>query len=417
MGRNIYAMKRIFLFFLITYYAPVLSQDIIPLSAKEFKKNQFENFKSLQDELKDISVVALGEATHFGGATFGAKVFMVKFLHQECGFNILAMESPIYEMSIVGERLYRDSITANDFFLNNSRVWNVNELNELYDYIIETYKTDKPLRCVGFNTWSFGARGIGNLFEDFKEFTLKLNEKSDYELQFDTSFYESVLKTINNSGSFKKIPVEDTIRIFNKVSEIRKILEALDYNKDEYLSFWANMSDDLLTMYRSNYDNTARDLQMAKNVLFYKNKYSDEKMILWAATFHVAKDLKSTKFYKKKAASHDIMGVYLKEKLGNKYFVIGFVAEQGEAGFDGMMGLMKRRIKTKKTSIERYVSSNINTEYAYLSLNSPLIQEDINKYGLIHANLFGASANEMKIIDVVDGIFFIKNEELVHYRH
>lgn len=412
-------MKLFILFVLSTFCSAGYSQSgIISISKNQLHNASFNKLDSLEEEFKNVEVVALGEASHFGGATFEAKTFMVKFLHEQCGFNILAMESPIYEMSIISEALYSDSLSAKTFFWNNSRVWNVKELDELFAYILETYKTKTPLRCVGFNTWSFGkrGRGIGNLLEDYKKFISELEEKSNSNLEADSSFYEAVNKNVEYSGSLKKLSPSDTTLLFDKILEVNKALQKIDYKDDEYFSFWANMSDDLLAMYRSNYNRIHREMQMANNVLYYKEKYPHEKMILWAATYHAAKDL--TKVRIKTPRDFKSMGAFLKESLGSNYYVIGFVAKQGKSGSDGALGLMKRNIKTRKNSIERYIDDCIKTEYAYVSLKSPVIQEVISKKGLNLVNLLQASTYKVETIQsVVDGLFYIENEKIVHYNY
>ena len=51
----------------------------------------------LKEVLKDKRIVLLGEQSHGDGATFEAKVRLIKFLHQELGFTILSFESGLYD--------------------------------------------------------------------------------------------------------------------------------------------------------------------------------------------------------------------------------------------------------------------------------------------------------------------------------
>jgi erythromycin esterase len=58
------------------------------------------DLESLRELIADMRIVLLGEQTHGDGATFDAKVELIKFLHDELGFDIVAFESPLYGISI-----------------------------------------------------------------------------------------------------------------------------------------------------------------------------------------------------------------------------------------------------------------------------------------------------------------------------
>ena len=58
--------------------------------------DDFSDLQFLKPLLENKRIVQLGESSH-GVAQFNqAKVRLIKFLHQECGFDIIAFESPIF---------------------------------------------------------------------------------------------------------------------------------------------------------------------------------------------------------------------------------------------------------------------------------------------------------------------------------
>jgi erythromycin esterase-like protein len=67
--------------------------------------------------VKDKRVVMLGEQTHGDGTTFALKARLVRFLHEQIGFNVLAFESDF--ISLAGYEKQRDSADAALFLSKN----------------------------------------------------------------------------------------------------------------------------------------------------------------------------------------------------------------------------------------------------------------------------------------------------------
>jgi erythromycin esterase len=57
----------------------------------------FSDLEGLKPILPGVQVVMLGEPSHGDGTTFSAKIRLIKFLHQEMGFDVLAFESGFYD--------------------------------------------------------------------------------------------------------------------------------------------------------------------------------------------------------------------------------------------------------------------------------------------------------------------------------
>ena len=59
----------------------------------ELKSSEGYNFSALKKAIGNRRIVALGESTHGSGTYYHLKSELVKYLHQEMGFEVLAMES------------------------------------------------------------------------------------------------------------------------------------------------------------------------------------------------------------------------------------------------------------------------------------------------------------------------------------
>jgi erythromycin esterase-like protein len=96
--------------------------------------------------ISDKRIVALGENLHGVKEYNACKVELVKYLHEELGFNVLAVESDIamdYFGSIYREKI-PDTLLLKEMF---SPIWHTNEYLELISYI----KANPSLKVVGFD--------------------------------------------------------------------------------------------------------------------------------------------------------------------------------------------------------------------------------------------------------------------------
>ena len=96
-------------------------------------------------------LVQLGESGH-GVAEFNhAKVRLIKFLHEQMGFDVIAFESGLFEC------FNADATVATQTALLLMRscifgVWHTNEVLPLFEYIKSTQGTARPLTLAGFDT-------------------------------------------------------------------------------------------------------------------------------------------------------------------------------------------------------------------------------------------------------------------------
>lgn len=57
----------------------------------------FEDFSNLKLLLENVEIVMLGEQSHGEGTAYDTKIKLIKYLHQELGFDMLAFESGIFD--------------------------------------------------------------------------------------------------------------------------------------------------------------------------------------------------------------------------------------------------------------------------------------------------------------------------------
>ncbi|MBK6263406.1 erythromycin esterase family protein [Marivirga sp. S37H4] len=96
---------------------------------------KFENLSGLKESLKGVEIIALGENTHGLGEVFTAKTELVKFLHQELGFDLVLFESGYGDAALAWEQL--DSLSTREFtsVFSSNFYYNSEEIENLVSYV------------------------------------------------------------------------------------------------------------------------------------------------------------------------------------------------------------------------------------------------------------------------------------------
>lgn len=127
------------------------ARPIRSLSASDFSDLQF-----LAPLLAGRRIVQLGESSH-GVAEFNlVKVRLIRYLHEELGYDVIAFESPF----VACERAQRHSTRLSPADLMRAcigEVWQTEEVLPLFEYIKETQRTARPLFLAGFDIQRFAV--------------------------------------------------------------------------------------------------------------------------------------------------------------------------------------------------------------------------------------------------------------------
>ncbi|WP_392447248.1 erythromycin esterase family protein [Capnocytophaga canis] len=409
-------MKRILSFITLVFFVTASAQ-VQTISKSDYEKADFTNLTTLQNDLKNVRIVGLGESSHYMGETYVSKIKMVKYMHQHCGFDVIAIESPLYDL----RKYYNETVKTNQVktpwhFTEISGVWITDDMYELFDYILETQKTDRPLIYTGFDEKLFYKFDY-KLNDDYNEFLEKLNADTGSNIKTDSLFKKALNFTAEKCYYFAKVPPKDTLVLHNTFNEVKKALNKLE-TKNGYYYFWERMTENIKSLYRFNYKNLShRDKQMAENVSYLANyEFPDKKIILWAASIHLMDNITKINQYDEKRFAKDYtMGHFLREKFKDQYYVIGFVPATGVTGFKGYLGLGKFKPKAKKGSFERYILDKYNPDYAFISLRSTLSRKEISENNIERSNFIGTTSYKMDMLSVVDAFFYLKEEHLVSF--
>jgi erythromycin esterase len=290
--------------------------------------DKFENLSSLKESLKDVEIVSLGENTHGLGEVFKAKVDLVKFLHQEMGFNLVLFESGYGDAGLAWEKL--DSLSTKEFTnsFTSNYYYHSEEIRDLMEYVTSQ---DKNLVIQGFDCQPQQDYLSKRMMEIMQPVDSILSKSVESELRNFNKLYqfENDKDTIgfnNQRSKFINFITQYETTIQNKKEQLLKsncsenelntILKSIEIFKNTYSKI---QFGDMM-----NWQNNAniRDKSMFETIRWFKDKNPNDKIIIWAQNSHIENSAKPN-------YTVNFMGHRLKGTYGDKYYSIGAIVYSG----------------------------------------------------------------------------------------
>lgn len=316
----------------------------------DINDEDFSDLQSLRQYIGDTRIAMLGESTHSDGTTLHARTRLTKFLHQEMGFDVVAIEAGFFDAFHCNTQLQDETISlrdAKDRLMRGG--WDMaGGSAEIFGYMRKSWKTERPLHLAGFDRSRppYGIKHYLTLLDDvFSEYPeLKFSPK-------ESTMMDTVINAIAGYLGNKYIS-KLTSKDYEKAGYliyglIEKIGEKNGWKKPNTLPD----EKELLTLgLKSLYFdiqlaqlpagglawNELRDKFMADRFTWLlEYLYPNKKIIVWAATGHLMKrnfEMEHTYAgyfnYQTKPLQ---MGDYL-EHYGYDTYLIGFTNYDGQRG-------------------------------------------------------------------------------------
>lgn len=357
-------MKNIIILLFLFLKLVGLSQNFDPVV---LNLNENFDFSFLKKELKETKIVMLGEATHNDGNIFELKTSIIKYLHQEMGFNVIAFEAGTFDIWKAQREIKKNTDTR--IAIENSlfSIWS--KAKEFESFISFFDKNKSKLKIFGFDNQITGAYGEKELLKELyhycqiNHFIFDLNQ-SDFELLLESIFYSGVFdeKDISYQEYKSSLILLQKNILEKKTNEDHfywlQIVNNLISLGDEYYY----SKNQIINSFNVNYEDNARDKQMAKNLLNYIKVHPNEKIICWGANNHFVNDMLSvtTPILK----DFKSMGSYLKNKLKRKLYSLAIVTAEDSINLAGKY----YKSPIDSSSFEAYLKK-IQSPYAFISSN------------------------------------------------
>jgi erythromycin esterase len=390
-------------------WAAWIKENYIPI--RSLTSKYFSDLQFLKPLLDGRRIVQLGESGH-GVAEFNkVKVRLIKFLHQEMGFQVMAFESSIFDCFYSND--HEDEFSAITLMRQSIfGVWHTEEVLELFEYIKETQETENPLILAGFDT-QFSGQASANRPEFFQdiinvidsnyaqtvyelgaEFRAKRSEmdrdsfkeylRSDADQWIEAyealvTFFDNNMDALNDAFSDKPLyPLIARQSAWSMIQYISQIVE----------------TDSLQASY-------IRDRGMGTNLITLANTiYPGKKIIVWAHNFHIRHNQEAVS-----ASPVKTMGAWVAEEFRPELYTIGLYMYRGSAAYNN------RDIYTIPTpyfnSLEA-ICYRARCKFLFVDmLNEQLNTGNAWMFERIYVRSWGKYNYTMILRDQYDGILFI----------
>ncbi|HKZ37558.1 MAG TPA: erythromycin esterase family protein, partial [Chryseolinea sp.] len=301
-------------------------QELVPLfpDATQWTNDELQ----FLDAVSDHAIVALGEATHGSSEFFKAKHRMFKYLVENHGFKIFAIEADFGESILINQAVLSSDKSQIESLMKDTMhfwTWRTDEVRDLLYWMCDynlgkteeekvqywgvdcqfnTYHPDmvkEDLHAANVSFISFAeailneassSSASGNRFsaytqDTFETYLKKVNALKDSLMKYEADIIES--------GSKKQYQL--TLQL---VEVIKEVSEVIYYTEKK----------SALKNYRDEY--------MAKNTGWLHDYFNRAKIVLWAHNFHVSD-----------FTAAGSMGHHLKADFPGEYATLGFLFSKG----------------------------------------------------------------------------------------
>lgn len=324
-----------------------LAEHAVPVRSIAPEDEDFSDLKPLAGWIGTSRVVALGEVTHGDGAMFLAKARLVRFLHQEMGFDVLAWEAGFFDVPLVEAALRSDVPLTEAGARGLYRIWwKSAEAQTVLAYTRSTLATPHPIETVGFDCRVSTERSrselfpasIFSFFDRLDPALISKQERADLTAMSIGLLPADVFDHPGERLYNRELPRRLVQVIDQRRPELllRSSAREIDHVRQSLISFM-NMDRALggQSGTGQSADGYTRDTAMAENLLWLlRGPLAGRKVIVWAHNYHVLRDASPPGLARalEQYPAKGPMGLHLSRALGRDLYVVGALAHHGRIG-------------------------------------------------------------------------------------
>ncbi len=310
-----------------------------------FTDDDYADLQFFKQVIGDRRLVQLGESGHGVGQFDSAKVRLVKFFHEQMGFDVIAFESSIYECFAANAEAARANTAGATVMIDSIfSVWWSQQTLPLFDYLVRTQSTERPLTLAGFDSQFSSSRGVAQRPDFLKRVVAVVDETyAEQVFSFDSAF---VVGLRSNATAYARLHEKDLLDGYSRLEQFLHdrreplakafgsdpaplIAERTAHSMVEYVRQIVASADRPSDVSDSG-GGAIRDAAMADNLAFLlRELYPDKKILVWAHNFHIRHDNTATA-----SNAQRTMGSFTVQQFRDDLYTIGLYMNRGLAAFN-----------------------------------------------------------------------------------
>ena len=306
----------------------ILKSVIHPITIENAKNDSLQ-FDFLNEKLKHVEVIGLGEATHGTKEFFELKNKMFKYLVEKQDVKLFGIEAnfaacyDINKYVLTGEGNAKEALSKNGYW-----VWKSQEVLDLIEWMKNYNKgktSNQKIKFYGYDMQDATScvvwldNYLSNNSPGFNKNLLpeKIEENKTSLKELDDKGLDEMQKTnLNKLKKLEEFVLSKRIELFKKDSTDYKFAKQTIAVLRQKLNYFREQ--DFNTAY------SYRDSSMTQNIKWIRENNNNGKIMLWAHNGHIGKGSFSEDF-----KSGNWMGTHLNNLYGKKYYNIGFSFSEG----------------------------------------------------------------------------------------
>jgi hypothetical protein len=391
-------------------------QKTVPISSIDPDALNFDDLEQIGNAIGGARIVMMGEQDHGDAPAFAAKTRLINYLHNKKGFNVVAFESDFFSATYGFENISKTTSAFLKYYKGNIiPFWTLcDACNSFFTKLVpESFATPNPYIIAGFDNQQY-LNFSGAALSKTIDSVVKAN---NLNILNDSSLYNSIISAIGVLSN-RFICTTQKKDFYKKSADDLLLLKSQLDTTFKTENIWTLLIDNLICFARqlilkdgnfTDFANT-RDLQMAKNLAWLcAVKYQNEKIIVWAANYHVSK---YTGHFNKGSMNKDISMATTfvqNEQLNKQTYVLGFSSLDGDAGRIGTKTFAVDR--PDKNGFETWINDSI--DYGFINFkefnqsNSTYNKEFEMKSSVTDQGVHKSHPAQWN--KMFDGVFFIRH--------
>ncbi|KZN34745.1 hypothetical protein N480_20900 [Pseudoalteromonas luteoviolacea S2607] len=295
----------------------------------------FNDLGSLDTYFSGPRLIQLGESSHGSKQMNQIKNRLTQYLHQYHGFNTIAFESSTFACTnalnsrpdISGRELMGACIFG---------IWMTESVLDLFDYIVASQNTERPLKLAGFDVQRSGSFDGTHHYQAFFSEAL-IRQPLQFELDLEALLTTIATLSERDRNCFRDYSQSGCDYIGQQLPDIKAALDKLvdhfanQVTPEPMTLLVARSMRRMMDMIEASYESgisagiRARDRGMADNFIDLADSVlSSDKIIIWAHNFHIAEH------YPSDTTPQKHMGAHLADHYGEDLYTVALYMLSGE---------------------------------------------------------------------------------------